>query len=320
MRVAVVGAGAAGAVLANALQQQGVAVEVFDKARGPGGRMATRRHGRHAFDHGAQYFTLRDPRLTGLTADWVKAGVIAPWSSSGSAAEPRWVAVPGMNALARHLLEPTPVHWRSTVTALARDSGAWRLYDADRRLGEGFDRVVLALPGPQVRSLLDGLGGWDGRLANVAMAPCWAVMLADFDAPPKPGPAGGEHLDDPQLAWIAHDAGKPGRAAAGDTWVLHATDAFSRRAFEQPAEHVADGLWQRFAALKGLSERPPGHLVAHRWRYARVTEPLGEACLWSAELGLGACGDWCLGPRVEAALLSGLAMADALMAPATTPQ
>ncbi|MCC5861517.1 MAG: NAD(P)-binding protein [Gammaproteobacteria bacterium] len=188
-RVAVIGAGAAGAMLARSLQQRGLAVEVFDKARGPGGRMATRRQGAYAFDHGAQYFTLRDPRLTRLSDDWVKAGVIAPWQPSEASMEaPRWVAVPGMNALARHLLSEVTVHWRAAITALERDDGGWRLHGDQGVLGEGFDQVALALPAPQARSLLAGLGGWDQRLAEVIMAPCWAVMLADFVAPPPPGP------------------------------------------------------------------------------------------------------------------------------------
>lgn len=43
MTVAIIGAGMAGLSCARALVQAGVAVELFDKGRGPGGRMSTRR-------------------------------------------------------------------------------------------------------------------------------------------------------------------------------------------------------------------------------------------------------------------------------------
>jgi renalase len=56
----------------------------------------------------------------------------------------------------------------------------------------------------------------------------------------------------------------------------------------------------------------PAYLSAHRWRYALVERPLGEPCLWDEALRLGLCGDWCLGPRVEAAWMSGRALAAAL--------
>jgi predicted NAD/FAD-dependent oxidoreductase len=52
----------------------------------------------------------------------------------------------------------------------------------------------------------------------------------------------------------------------------------------------------------------PTYLAAHRWRYARVPRS-DRTCAWNAALQLGACGDWLLGPRVEQAWLSGIALA-----------
>jgi predicted NAD/FAD-dependent oxidoreductase len=53
---------------------------------------------------------------------------------------------------------------------------------------------------------------------------------------------------------------------------------------------------------------------AHRWRYARVDRPLGEEAWWDAARRIGACGDWCLDARVEAAFLSGRALAGRMLA------
>jgi predicted NAD/FAD-dependent oxidoreductase len=64
----------------------------------------------------------------------------------------------------------------------------------------------------------------------------------------------------------------------------------------------------------------PTFLQAHRWRHARVLEPLGPECLWDAALALGACGDWCLDGRVEAALLSGKALARQFMEDPPNPR
>ena len=63
IRAAVIGAGLAGLRVAHRLAEAGAQVRVFEKARGAGGRMSTRRTDFGAFDHGAQYFTARDPRF-----------------------------------------------------------------------------------------------------------------------------------------------------------------------------------------------------------------------------------------------------------------
>jgi len=61
--VLVIGAGISGLLCATQLQAAGLSTLVLDKGRGVGGRMATRRIGDTTFDHGAQFFTVRDARF-----------------------------------------------------------------------------------------------------------------------------------------------------------------------------------------------------------------------------------------------------------------
>jgi predicted NAD/FAD-dependent oxidoreductase len=72
------------------------------------------------------------------------------------------------------------------------------------------------------------------------------------------------------------------------------------------------------ATGRQLGETP--HCVAHRWMYAIPENPLERECLWDSEELLGACGDWCGGPRVEGAFLSGMAMAGSLLRDITIDQ
>ena len=81
-RVAVIGAGVAGLTVARRLEAEpDLEVHVFDKARGAGGRVSTRRDDERAFDHGAQYFTCRSPRFEPVVKDWLSRGVVAEWSA-----------------------------------------------------------------------------------------------------------------------------------------------------------------------------------------------------------------------------------------------
>ena len=125
-RVAVIGAGMAGVSCAEQLQQRGVTVTLFEKSRGLGGRLATRRseHG-VAFDHGAQYITAHTPAF----AQWLnrlhEAGTVAVWQprrdATKAAAHPWQVGTPAMSALLKPLAAALDLRTRHTIDTLHRN-------------------------------------------------------------------------------------------------------------------------------------------------------------------------------------------------------
>jgi predicted NAD/FAD-dependent oxidoreductase len=93
---------------------------------------------------------------------------------------------------------------------------------------------------------------------------------------------------------------------------LHGSPDWSRAHLEAPQEAVAQMLLD---ALASHAELPtPIALSAHRWRYAQIETPAATGFGLSEDLGLGVCGDWRLGPRIEFAYRSGAALAQAVMA------
>lgn len=323
-RIAVIGAGLAGLVCAQRLRDAGATVVVLDKGRRPGGRMATRVVDGDAFDHGAQYFTARDAHFREAVDRWMVAGVVAPWEAtlvtleggriSPAPAAERFVGVPAMNAVAAHLAGDLPLRPSTRVEALARRSGRWAI-----RLAGGIelptvDVVVLALPPPQAALLLPEASDLTAALGTVTLAPCQAVMAAydralpvDFDA---------AFVRDDVLAWAARNGSKPGRPAA-ECWVLHATPGWSAVHVEDDPHRVARALLARFATCVGGSLPAPRRALVHRWRYALPTQAWTDPCLFDPATGLGACGDWCGGAKIESAFTSGHALADRLLADAT---
>ena len=87
--------------------------------------------------------------------------------------------------------------------------------------------------------------------------------------------------------------------------MLHADAAWSREHLEDDGSRVRSALLGRLAERLSLALPPVAALEAHRWRYARVTGPLGQAYLLDRRAGIALCGDWCLDARVEAAFVSG---------------
>lgn len=308
--IAIIGAGIAGAAAARRLSGAGRRVVVIDKGRGPGGRMATRRGPDSLrFDHGAQYFTARDPRFAALVEDWTARGIAASWGGAG-----RHVGVPAMTAPVRDLLADIDVRCGRAVGRLVREGRDWRLAEADGAALAGdaaFSTVLLTCPSPQSLALLEAAGQDLPGVAEMRYAPCWTLMLAHDGPPFRGGPVREDRDPEATIAWIAENGSKPGRE--GGTIVAHASPSWSRANLECAAQDVAERL---VAALQD-SVGPLGeirHRAAHRWRYAAVEQAVGEPCLFAAEAGLGFAGDGCLGPRVEFAYLSGLALAERVLA------
>ena len=332
----------AGITCARTLMQAGHRVTVFEKSSGPGGRMATRNTEFGGFDHGTQYFTVRDQRFEKALA--TSPGLVRPWSantvrildeagrvvaSSLPPKEAHWVATPGMNALLKHWAQPLSavksLMLETQVIRIEADKlhpERWQLQTegpgASSQVYSGFDAVVLAVPAPQAHALL--LSSQQGKalmpvLADVTIAPCWTLMLAFPQALQPTLQHLGPHWNAARsthhrIAWLARESSKPGRNAI-ERWTVQASPEWSARHLEDDDERVKAKLLKAFTEVTGIRAAPP-HAVVHRWRYAQTTETLGRSHLWDSKLRLGGCGDWCLGHRVEDAFVSGLEMALAI--------
>ena len=330
--VAIIGAGLAGLSCAQALVQAGHQVHVFDKSRGPSGRMSTRRAedpaGPWQCDHGAQYFTARDATFRAEVARWQQAGVAALWDarlasfggSSWSTPETpleRFVGTPRMTSPAAWLVqglqqagERAQTQWQTTVQRLERQADGWTITSAEHGLhAQRYSAVLLAVPAPQAVPLLQPVAAAGAAVAASArMRGSWAVMVRC--PAPVPLPWDGAFINDGPLRWVARDSSKPGRTAppGTETWLLHASPEWSEAHIEDSADTVTATLLAAFAALGG----PAAHLVqatAHRWRYADTEPALTQGHWWDATACVGMCGDWLNGGKVEGAWLSGQSLA-----------
>jgi hypothetical protein len=236
------------------------------------------------------------------------------------------VGVPGMSALVKHWAQPLADaghlqlgHTVQSLQADPRKPSRWSLHGVDNdghawHQG-GFDRVVLAMPAPQTVHLLQASPGRGAASALIAptlavqTAPCWTLMLAY----PQASQPGLTHLG-PQwnaarsthhrIAWLARESSKPGRSSI-ERWTVQASAEWSLEHLNDDAERVQHKLQRAFAELTGIHSGP-SHAQAHLWRYAKTTHPLGQPYQWDSATGLGTCGDWHIGHRVEDAFVSGL--------------
>ena len=315
-RVAVIGAGLSAMAFAHALGDA-AEIKLVEKSRGFGGRMATRRHDGFQFDHGAQFFTARSESFQSFLQPYVDAGVVARWDARfvelegdrvsarrrWSGEHPHYVAVPGMNALARALGEPLDVELNTRVGGICSAGGDWQLRDdAGRGLGR-FDWVVCSVPARQAAVLLPAEFAHLELVDSCSMPGCYSLMLGfseplalDWDA---------ALVRESAISWISVDSSKPGRPAAGSL-LVQASNRWAEANMELDDRAVIAQLVVETSRVIGEDVSRADHVGLHRWRYANPVQRQGAHSLVDAGHRLAACGDWCIHGRVESAFLSGL--------------
>jgi renalase len=143
MPTLVVGAGICGLTIASHIPN----CVVWEKSRGVGGRLATRRTDTHRFDHGAQYYTLQID-ITTIHDKWVAGQVSRPWFAD------KWCGVAGMTSLAKDLATTIDIRLETRLTRLVQNDDSWLAETTDGKR-EPFDCVILTCPLPQAMEIAD---------------------------------------------------------------------------------------------------------------------------------------------------------------------
>jgi|688.fasta_scaffold15157_7 predicted NAD/FAD-dependent oxidoreductase len=320
-KVAIIGAGIAGLSCANHLADKDIHATVFEKSKGVGGRTSTRRvEPNLSFDHGAQYFTVRNPILQSFVNTWENFGVVSEWKGrivklnnkkiTSTEIIPRYVGTPGMTAMAVELAKNLTIKRETKIIEVNHSLNQWTLLDEAGRAYNGFDHLIVALPAPQTGELLANHA--IGKIASsTPMAPCWAVLVGfekKLDVPWD-----GAFIHDSALSWVARNSSKPGRNATKDCWVLHANAEWSAKHLEDAPELVIDQLLESYAYASGENLPAQIYKTAHRWRYSIGGSFINPRDLHDQSIGLTICGDWVNGGRFEGAFLSGITAVESIL-------
>ena len=319
-RIGIIGAGIAGLACATELSKAGHHVTLFDKSRGVGGRMSHRHYEKWGADHGAQYFTAKNPRFIEEAQRWLNAGVIEPWdakivSLTDGVISPlegnteRYVGVPAMTAPAKFLAQELDVKVSTNIIEIRQINDLWRVVSKEEGLLHfSFDFLISAIPSVQASGLVAGYSNELKEVCSrVKMLPCWTLMAYFKD--PLPLDFDGAFVNHHLFSWIARDNAKPGRSVY-ESWVAQASNQWSH-------ENLAFTQFEIEPILVKVFEDLTGQVCdlyqTHLWRYSKLETPSEQNCVSDFSVRLGLCGDWLRNSTVEGAWLSGYFMGRSLI-------
>ena len=340
-KVAIVGAGIAALSCATALEKSGFCVTLFEKSRSVSGRLSTKVKDDWQCDHGAQYFTARDPLFSDEVERWATANVAKLWQpvlkvfdgnsflpkkNEKEAKTVRYVGYPRNNSPANWMAQTLHVLTESTVSCIHKHANQWQVNLIERGLyPESFDFLILSIPAPQAATLIHNT---ETILANlctkVLMQPCFALILTmnkkincQFD---------GLFINTGMLSWVARDSAKPGRKCRlgnnSEVWILHATSQWSKAHLNDEKDIIIQQMLGEFIKILHIdgcfkvstaNELNIESYDLHRWIYADCEQPFICEYQFDAEHNIGLCGDWLNGGKVQGAWLSGLKLANELI-------
>ena len=321
IEVAIIGAGVTGLATASRLSPRNY--RIFEKSRGPGGRLASKRMDAVRADIGAQFFTVRDHRFQVAVESAVAAGFVTQWKPNMGTfqdhqpiASPdhqtRFVGHPYMNSLGRFLSQDIEIHTESRVQTVEPNGDLFRLILTSQETLTA-DCVLVTAPVDQMVAMLqhfdvEQLG------SRFAMDPTWTTVLSVEE--PLRGSAGepfdalfgGDH---PLFDFIAVENSKPGRQS--NYIVVHATPEWSTQHLESDPAEISELIREAFSETFQVTTQAR---LSHRWRYARPINPkfTAQKGIYQVSPNLWVAGDYLAGGRVEGAYLSGLEAAERILA------
>ena len=318
MKIVVVGAGISGSVCAWRLARDGHEVTLVEKGRGVGGRMATRRMEGARIDHGAQFFTVRDPRMKELLSLWENEEAVVPWYDHipGRYDVPtgqRYRGTDGMTSLAKVLAKEFNVETSFFLQKIQRERNIWTLSEKDdsQRSLEA-DHLVLTIPSVQLLELFQRShyrleDDTMKSLQSIRHTRCLAI-LGIMDRPSSLKHPGTLTHPVPEIDWISDNQVKG--ISPEPACTIHASDEYSQKFWDAPDS-------ERIPPLLSVAEE---HLHAkitswssHRWGFAKPVVTFGATHWHSEDRAITLAGDGFGGERIEKAAMSGWDAAEAII-------
>jgi len=320
-KIAIVGAGLAGLNLARLLGELADVI-VFEKSNKLGGRLSTLNEQGFSFDHGAQFFTAKNPAFQTFVKELEAHHAAEQWNARFVELKfgeiqsertwdkdfPHYVGSPAMNSIAQYLARNIDLRFNQTITGIKKIKANWLLETANSEIGP-FDWLIIAIPVEQANDLLPKNLSPKMMLQDLKMLPCFTLMLGyeienffDWDA---------AFISDSILSWVSVNSSKPNRGKPLSI-IAMSTNEWANQNLSKSDSIIINEMLNELAKISGKTLNEASFIKLKRWRYANASKQEQALEIVDYPLKLAFCGDWCISGRIESAFMSSLNLANKL--------
>ena len=307
----IIGSGIAGSTIANLLYKK-YTIEIFDKARGPGGRSSNRRYKNNlSFDHGLQYVSPKSNDFKKFISKLKSKKILKEWTGIHldfnfkiKKNSIKYIGVKGNNDICKFLIKNIKYNYLSEIIDIKFHPNYWiiTLSNGDKAY---FKNLILTCPFPQLKKLASKYLDKKILKLNPQMIENITIMAAYKNH--KKIPISSIKFENKIIAWAAQENTKNRFESNKTLWTIQCTDQYSKKIinlFKKNKKKYQVLILKKFEELTGYQIKNVVFQNIHGWKYAYATADTKLDCYWSNKYRLGLCADWFKGPRVEDAWLS----------------
>ena len=308
----VIGSGISGATIANLLNKKHT-VDLYDKARGLGGRSSFKRlDKKRGFDHGTQYFSPKTTEFKRFTKKLIEKKILKIWHgnhkflSDKKKENKKHVKVigrKGNNDISKYLLKNVRCYFQSELKKINFQNRKWNLIFNNGEI-RNYENLILTCPFPQLKKLSKKYIKNSFIKEKIKMDANITILIEIK----KTNLGYSSFLfNDRILGWAGYENSKKRFKSKSDLWTLQSTFNWANKKINQNKvlkKTNAKILIDKFFKLTGIKRTKVLFSLNHGWKYSSNSKPLKLKSYWNSRLNLGVCADWFNGPRLESGWIS----------------
>ena len=308
----VIGSGISGATIANLLNKKHT-VDLYDKARGLGGRSSFKRlDNQRGFDHGTQYFSPKTTEFKRFTKKRIEKKILKIWGgnhkflSDKKKENKKHVKVigrKGNNDISKYLLKNVKCYFQSELKKINFQNRKWNLTFNNGEI-RNYEYLILTCPFPQLKKLSKKYIKNSFIREKIKMDANITILIEIK----KTNLGYSSFLfNDRILGWAGYENSKKRFKSKSDLWTLQSTFNWANKKINQNKvlkKTNAKILIDKFFKLTGIKQTKILFSLNHGWKYSSNSKPLKLKSYWNSRLNLGVCADWFNGPRLESGWIS----------------
>ena len=321
--VAVIGAGITGITLANLLQKKSN-FTVFEKSRGVGGRMATRRAEPYQFNHGAQYFKIENKEFKDFLQPLILNKIIKPLEVNQIEIlnkevikrtkiynKQYFTAESKMNSVVKYLINNNfSIKLLCKIEKIIKENDKWFVIDSGQVSFGPYDWLIITIPPNQAKEILYNNFKFLDIIKKIKMRSCYSLMLGfdkfeefDFDT--------ALFLDE-DIQWLSI------RKIILENkeyynLLINSSYNFAEQNINGSKDKISNYLIKQVSDILKCELNNYEHKALHFWKYAMSEKNNNLGSLFDEDFKIIVCGDWCMNGKVEGGFLSAKNAANKLL-------